>query len=75
MKIMTAIVATLLASTAFAQGRSGSTGPFTGYEAETLRQVWPEIRQADDFEDINWRAHGLDRAPGSRQAQALLAEH
>jgi hypothetical protein len=73
MKTLIVVLAALVASTAFAQSRGGSTGPFTGYEADVLSDVWPEIRQAADFEDINWRAHGLDRAPGSREAQRWLA--
>lgn len=73
MKTLSAVLAALLVSTAFAQSRFGSTGPFTGYEADVLSDVWPEIREADEFEDINWRAHGLDRAPGSREAQRLLS--
>ena len=75
MKVMTAIVAALLASSALAQGRIGSTGPFTGYEADMLSEVWPEIRQAARFEDVNWRAHGLDRAPGTAEARRFLAEN
>jgi hypothetical protein len=61
------------APTALAQSRYGFTGPLTGYEAEVMRDVWPEIRQAQNFEDINWRAHGLDRAPASPEAQRFLA--
>jgi hypothetical protein len=38
-----------------------------------LSDVWPEIREAADFRDINWRAHGLDRAPGTPEAQRLLS--
>jgi hypothetical protein len=40
-----------------------------------LSRVWPEIRQAGEFEDINWRAHGVERAPGTREAQRFLATH
>jgi hypothetical protein len=75
MKVMIAIVASMLASAALGQGRIGSTGPFTGYEADVLSRLWPEIRQAEDFEDINWRAHGVERAPGTREAQRFLATH
>jgi hypothetical protein len=73
MKILIAIVATMMTGAVLGQGRIGSTGPFTGYEADVLNDVWPEIRQAEDFEDINWRAHGLERAPGTREAQRFLA--
>jgi hypothetical protein len=73
MRLAIAILVTLLTATpALAQSRYG-TGPFTGYEANALADVWPEIRQAANFDDINWRAHGLNRAPGSPEAQRLLA--
>jgi hypothetical protein len=73
MRLAIAILVTLLTATpAVAQSRYG-TGPFTGYEADALADVWPEIRQAASFDDINWREHGLNRAPGSPEAQRLLA--
>ena len=73
MRLAIAILVTLVTATvAHAQSRYG-TGPFTGYEANALADVWPEIRQAADFDDINWREHGLNRAPGSPEAQRLLA--
>lgn len=68
--ILLAVMTGMLAQ---AQSRDGSTGPFTGYEAETLSEVWPKIREAAHFEDINWQALGLQRAPGSPDAQRLLA--
>jgi hypothetical protein len=61
------------APAALAQGRYDFTGPLTGYEAEAMSDVWPEIRQAQNFEDINWRAHGLNGPPASREAQRFLA--
>ena len=67
------LVALFAVTTAQAQGRGGSTGPFTGYEAEALSSVWSQIRGAAHFEDINWSAHGLSRAPGSPEAQRLLS--
>jgi len=74
MRFTIAILVMLFAgATAQAQHRDGFTGPLTGYEAELLSEVWPEIRQADRFEDINWRAHGLNRAPASDEAQRFLA--
>ena len=72
MRLVIAILAALVTGTALAQSR-GFTGPFTGYEAETMSDVWSEIRQAGNFEDINWRAHGLSRAPGTPEAQRLLS--
>jgi hypothetical protein len=75
MKVIIAILATLLTSqAAVAQSRS-FTGPFTGYEAEALSEVWPEIRQAENFDDINWRAHGMSRPPGNPEAQQFLASN
>src|SRR6185436_2427462 len=76
-RTMRLVIATLVAlfavTTAQAQNRGGSTGPFTGYEAEALSDVWSQIRGAAHFEDINWSAHGLSRAPGSPEAQRLLS--
>jgi hypothetical protein len=40
-----------------------------------MSAVWPKIREAARFEDIDWRSVGLTHAPGDRQAQSLLAEH
>ena len=74
MRATIAIFATLLAAGgAFAQ-QFGS-GPFSREEAEVLSTVWPEIREAAEFEDINWRAYGLSRAPGDTQARRLMATH
>lgn len=49
------------------------TGPFTRQEARTLRRVWPRIRDAANFDDINWRSVGLARAPGDRAARDFIA--
>ncbi|HET7609560.1 MAG TPA: hypothetical protein VFL84_12840 [Gammaproteobacteria bacterium] len=73
MKLATALLVALIAGTAVHAQNRGSTGPFTGYEAEALSDVWPEIRVAARFEDINWPTHGLTRAPGSPEAQRLLS--
>ncbi len=76
MKLSIAILVTLLTTMAAqAQTRDGFTGPLTGYEAELLSEVWPEIRVAEDFEQINWPAHGLNRAPASPEAQRFLSTH
>ena len=78
MRLAIAILVTLITTMA-AQGqdrdtyRGGHTGPLTGYEAELMSEVWGDIRQAQNFEDINWRAHGLNRAPASPEAERLLA--
>ena len=70
MRATIAILATLVtAVAAFAQ----DPGPFTRREAQQLAAVWPEIREAGAFEDINWEAVGLTRAPGNSQARTLMA--
>jgi hypothetical protein len=51
------------------------TGPFTQNEARDLRSVWGKIRQAKDYEDIDWRSVGLSHAPGDRDARDFLARH
>jgi hypothetical protein len=73
MKFAIALLAVCGIATAAAQSRG--TGPFTGYEAEALSDVWSEIREAESFEDINWRAHGLNRAPGNATARDVLASN
>ena len=71
MKLTIALLAAVLATGAFAQG--GYYGPFTDAEAQLLSAVWPEIREAEDYEDINWPAHGLARAPGSSEVRRAMA--
>jgi hypothetical protein len=74
MRLMIATLASLLvAAGALAQSRNVFYGPFTGYEAEALSEIWPEIREAAAWQDINWQAHGLRRAPGSSEAQRFMA--
>jgi hypothetical protein len=76
MRLAIAILGALVAATAaHAQSRDGFRGPLTGYEAELMSDVWYEIREAENFEDINWHAHGLNRAPASPEAQQFLATH
>ena len=48
-------------------------GPFTREEARALRAVWPQIREAASFYDINWRSVGLARVPGNREARRFMA--
>ena len=50
-------------------------GPFTDAEAQLLSAVWPEIREAANYQDINWPAYGLNRAPGSRDVQRLMSQN
>lgn len=76
MKFTIAILATILTATgAFAQDRGGGAyyGPFTDAEAQLLSAVWPGIREAENYGDINWPAHGLARAPGSREVQRVMS--
>jgi hypothetical protein len=74
MRLAIAILLMLVTATVVhAQSRDGFTGPLTGYEAELLSDVWSEIRQVEDFDGINWPAHGLNRAPASPDAQRFLA--
>lgn len=51
------------------------TGPFTKSEAHDLSAVWPKIREAASFDDINWRSVGLEHAPGDHDARAFMAGH
>lgn len=74
MRLAIAILGALVAAiAAHAQSRDGFRGPLTGYEAGLMSDVWYEIREAENFEDINWPAHGLNRAPASPEAQQFLA--
>jgi hypothetical protein len=68
-------IATLAALfvTMAASGQGAFYGPFTDAEAQLLSAVWPEIREAENYEDINWPAHGLSRAPGSRDVQRMMS--
>ncbi len=72
MKTTIAIVASLLTTAVLAQSRA-YYGPFTDAEAQLLSAVWSEIRVAEDYEDINWPAHGLARAPGTRDVQRRMS--
>jgi hypothetical protein len=40
-----------------------------------MSAVWPEIREAESFEQIDWRAAGLGVAPGDARARRLMAAH
>jgi hypothetical protein len=77
MKFTIAMLAAIFVTTgALAQNRGGANyGPFTDAEAQLLSAVWPEIREAENYGDINWPAHGLARAPGSREVQRLMASN
>lgn len=57
-----------------ARDYNDETGPFTRDEARALREVWSEIRDAENYDDIDWRAVGLARAPGDRYAREFMAQ-
>ena len=64
----------LLSAVGVAQADSFS-GPFSRQDARLMSSVWPTIREARDFADINWRSVGLSAAPGDLVARRFLAEH
>lgn len=74
MKATIAMVALLFAAGAGAQWR-GSEAPFTRDEADVLAELWPQIREAARFDDINWRAYGLVRAPGDPAAREVMDDN
>ena len=51
------------------------TGPFTEDEAKDMRSAWSKIREAKNFDDINWHSVGLSHAPGDREARDFMAKH
>lgn len=55
--------------------RLSETGPFTSLEAELMSTVWPDIRQAGAFEDINWEIVGLNAPPGDARAHRLMSRY
>lgn len=73
MRPAVAIFAALLVASGAVAQVGAYYGPFTDAEAQFLSAVWPEVREAEDYEDINWPAHGLNRAPGSRDVQRMMA--
>lgn len=77
MKAAMAIFATLLTACggAWAQQDEASSGPFTRQEAELLSAVWPQIRSASSFEQIDWESVGLDEPPGNSEARRLVEEN
>jgi len=52
-----------------------SSSPFSRQDEQLMSSVWPQIREARDFDDIDWRAAGLARAPGNSNAQRLMADN
>ena len=52
----------------------GATGPFNREETVLMSRVWPRIREAARYDDIDWRALGI-REPGDRDAHRIMAGH
>ena len=64
----------MLAAVGMAQADSSSS-PFSRQDEQLMSSVWPKIREARDFDDIDWKAVGLARAPGNSSARHLMAEN
>lgn len=64
----------LLSALGVAQADSYSS-PFSRQDEQLMSSVWPKIREARDFDDINWRSVGLAHAPGNSSAQRLMADN
>jgi hypothetical protein len=75
MKATIALFANLLIAAGAYAGPQYSDGPFTPQEAAVMSAVWPRIREAARYEDIDWRSVGLSRPPGDREARSLTAEN
>ncbi|MBN1240541.1 MAG: hypothetical protein JXB36_18710 [Gammaproteobacteria bacterium] len=76
MKTVIAILATVLAAAgAWAQQDRSESSPFTRQEAELISAVWPQIRSAASFEQIDWETVGLEEAPGNSEARRLMSTH
>jgi hypothetical protein len=75
MKLIVVLAAVLTTTAALAQDRGAYRGPFKGVDAQAMIDVWPEIREAAAWDDIDWRAAGLNHAPGDAEAQRIMATH
>ena len=64
----------MLAAVGVAQAGSSSS-PFSRQDEQLISSVWPKIREARDFDDIDWKAVGLARPPGNSSAQRLMADN
>src|SRR5690554_2004126 len=74
MRLIVAIVAAVCVMAAV-PAQEDNASPFTRWEVEQLSEVWPHIRTAGRFEDINWEAMGFRSAPGDAEARRLMEEH
>ncbi len=64
----------MLSAIGMAQADSSSS-PFSRQDEQLMSSVWPKIREAADFDDIDWKAVGLARPPGNSSAQRLIADN
>jgi hypothetical protein len=64
----------MVSAVGMAQADSSSS-PFSRQDEQLISSVWPKIREARDFDDIDWKAVGLTRSPGNSSAQRLMAEN
>jgi hypothetical protein len=64
----------MLSAVGIAQADSSSS-PFSRQDEQLMSSVWPKIREARDYDDIDWRSVGLARAPGDSSAQRLMADN
>jgi len=64
----------MLSAIGMAQADSASS-PFSRQDEQLMSSVWPKIREARDFDDIDWKAVGLARPPGNASAQRLMADN
>ena len=53
----------------------GRPGPYTDEEAQLMIAVWPTIRGAARYEDVNWATLSPSGAPGSAEAQQLTSRY
>src|SRR5262245_53104945 len=75
---MTLKLATLtvlaLSAIGLAQADSSSS-PFSSQETQVMSGVWHKIREAKDFDDIDWHSVGLTSAAGASEAHRVMADH
>ena len=58
----------------YADGFAGDpSNLFARDDAAALSRAWGQIREAAEFDDIDWRSAGLQRAPGSSEARRVMA--
>ena len=75
LKLAFATITILVLSAAGVARADSYSSPFSRHDEQLMSRVWPEIREARDFDNINWRSVGLSHAPGDSSAQRLMAEN